>query len=95
MILAQRAWLLRFEDAFEACFREIYEEPECRLGEYFKSIFVRYDAYYSYGEKLVLLVEDISRAGGLRRAYEDFARLLLKSEYPWQPESEWTVDPAK
>jgi len=94
-IKERETWLRQFEDAFEACFREIYREPECRLGDYFKNVFIPYVAYFSYGEKLVLLVEDISRTGGLRRACEDFARLLVKSEYPWQPESEWTVDPAK
>lgn len=82
-------WLREFEDAFEDCFRKIYRDQECRLGDYFKNYLIPYSGYYSYGEKLVLLHEDISRVGGMRRAYEDFSRLLVESEYPWQPESEW------
>jgi len=91
----REVWLRRFEDRFEECFQEAYAEPDCRLGEYFQSTFIRHSSYYSYGEKLALLVEDISRAGGLRRAYEDFAIRLTASEYPWQPRSEWGESPAQ
>jgi MinD-like ATPase involved in chromosome partitioning or flagellar assembly len=82
-------WLRQFEEAFEVCFREIYGDPECRLENYFDNYFIPYSRYYSYGEKLVRLHEESSRPGSIRRAYEDFSRLLARSEYPWQPESEW------
>jgi MinD-like ATPase involved in chromosome partitioning or flagellar assembly len=87
-------WMRRFEDRFEECFREIYADPDCRLDEYFKSSFIRYSSYYSYGEKLTLLVEDVSRKGGLRSAYEEFAKRLTASEYPWQPRSQWSGNSA-
>jgi len=77
------AWLRRFEHAFEECFRKIYSAPECDLTSYFENIFVPEIHYFSYGEKLAVKVED-SRVGSLRRAYEDFARLLTESDYPWQ-----------
>ena len=76
-------WLRRFEAGFEKCFREIYSDPECDLTRYFENIFVPHIPYFSYGEKLAINVEE-SRTGSLRRAYEDFARLLTESDYPWQ-----------
>jgi cellulose biosynthesis protein BcsQ len=88
-------WMRRFEDHFEKCFREIYGDPDCRLDDYFKSSFIRHTPYYSYGEKLALLVEDdVARKTGPRTAYEDFATRLIASEYPWQPRSEWAADPS-
>jgi cellulose biosynthesis protein BcsQ len=76
-------WLRRFEDDFEKCFRRIYSDQDCDLIRYFENIFVPHIPYFCYGEKLAMTVEE-SRAGSLRRAYEDFARLLTESDYPWQ-----------
>ena len=76
-------WLRRFEDAFEKCFREIYEAKDCSLTKYFEEIFIPYSPYFSYGEKLATVVEE-SRAGSLRRAFEVFANRLGGDAYPWQ-----------
>ena len=85
----RETWMMRFENAFEKCFRHIYNAPECNLTKYFRDIFIRNAPYFSYGEKLVLLtgVEE-SRAGSLRRAYEDFAEFLIRFDYPWQDAAE-------
>jgi hypothetical protein len=80
-------WLLRFERAFEASFRSVYDLEFCDLREYFRDVLIPYVPYFAYGEKLVSLVEE-SRVFSLRRALEDFGQRLMDFDYAWQSPEE-------
>lgn len=70
---------------FETLLQELYQLPECDLGEYFKEVELQYIPEYSFGEEVAVRREKGARSRlSFTKSYETFARWLVERNGPWE-----------
>jgi len=75
-------WRQQYQREFENALKQIYQLEKCDLTNYFDEVQLPQLPYYAYGEKIALL-EQRSDALSLGRAYEEFFKKLISSNFAW------------
>jgi len=76
--------IVGYQSLFETLFRDVYNLPECDLGDYFDEVQIQHVPRYAYGEEIAVLIERSEDRLSLTQSYKSFAERLVKFTGPWK-----------
>lgn len=77
-------WRRKYETAFTDWFRTAYGDQDLSLSSYFDDVQIPHVPYFTYGERIAVVLEERSDALSMRRSYEVLRDRLVGVEMPWE-----------